>query len=151
MAEAAGQFHATRVVGERVEALSCWLVTTTEQVVAKAVAAVLGGTPRRSTAGGAVWEVATDSASVPLAVDRSGATLGFRLEGCSGLGRFDFCPAPWTVAEITRTTNDGAAGVGGWDTGPRLIIKRVEVRTHTGVHAVHLVPVLMLPHRIGAG
>jgi hypothetical protein len=147
----AGEFHAVRAMGNHVEALSCWRVTTADNAVAEGVAAALGGAPRPVGAGTG-WEVATESASVRVAIVRAGSTLGFRLTGCSGLGRFDFSPSPWTVAEITRTRSTrGVAGVGGRDTGPQLMIKRVEIRTHTGVHAVHLVPLLLLPSPGGAG
>ncbi|NUS17587.1 MAG: hypothetical protein HOY69_40375 [Streptomyces sp.] len=88
----------------------------------------------------------TDVESVTVVEERTGAGVGFRLNSSTGLGRFHFCPSPWTVGKITRArTSDGAAGVGGRDTGPQLIIKRVEIRTHTGVHAVHLVPLLVMP------
>jgi hypothetical protein len=148
---AVGEFHATRKVGDCVEALSRWRVTTDDGSVAEDVAAALGGTPRPAGAGTG-WEVATESASVRVVIVRAGTTLGFVLAGCSGLGRFDFSPSPWTVAEITRTHSPrSVAGVGGRDTGPLLMIKRVEVRTHTGVHAEHLVPVLLLPDPGGAG
>jgi hypothetical protein len=122
-------------------------VTTPDPGVAAEIARLLGGTPHRVAAqddGG--LEVMTVAESVSVVVEWTGTDVGFRLKSSTGLGRFDFCPLPWTVAEITRTsTGAGAAGVGGRDTGARLIIKRVEIRTRTGMHAAHLVPVLVLP------
>lgn len=142
---AVGRFHAVSYQ-RHAEAFSSWRVTTADGGVAERVAEVLGGVPRRLKAGGGGWEVATDAASVPVAVEWAGTTLGFCLKGCSGLGRFQFSPEPWTLAEITRTcTRNGAAGVGGRDAGPHLIIKRVQVRTLTGVLVAHLVPLLLLP------
>ncbi|MEU6850619.1 hypothetical protein ABZ901_11915 [Actinacidiphila alni] len=121
-------------------------MTTGDPYVAAKVARLLGGTPR-PVPGAAGLEVVTDAASVHVSLDRRRTTrLGFTLEGSTGLGRFDFSPAPWTVEQITRTcTRDGATGAGGWDTRPQLIIKPVEIRTRTGLYAVHLLPVLMLP------
>jgi hypothetical protein len=142
----AGEFHTTYAVGGRVEPLRTWRLTTSDPYVAAQVARLLGGTPR-PVPGAAGLEVVTDAESVRVSLDsRSGTRLGFVLEGSTGLGRFEFSPAPWTVGQITRTcARDGASGAGGWDTRPQLIIKPVEVRTRTGMYAVHLIPLLMLP------
>ncbi|WUH93721.1 hypothetical protein OG900_28815 [Streptomyces sp. NBC_00433] len=142
----AGEFHATRTVNGWHEALPTWRVTTPDPGVADGLARLLGGTPRPIGAVGGGLEVVTDAESVRVMVERTGSGVGFRLKGSTGLGRFDFCPWPWTVPEITRLGSyDGAAGVGGRDTGAQLIIKRVEIQTHTGVYAAHLVPLLLLP------
>lgn len=142
-----GEFHATRTVGGWCEALPTWRVTTPDPGVAAGIAGLLGGTPRKTAApDGGGLEVVTEAESVTVVVEVTGTSVGFRLKGSSGLGRFHFCPSPWTVPEITRSDSpDGAAGVGGRDTGARLIIKRVEIQTRTGMYVAHLLPVLALP------
>ncbi|MBD0739626.1 hypothetical protein BGM09_09235 [Streptomyces sp. CBMA29] len=60
--------------------------------------------------------------------------------------RFEFCSSPWTLGQVKHArVHDSAAGVSGRDTGGRLTIERAEIRTRTGMYAVHLVPVLVLP------
>ncbi|WP_188281494.1 hypothetical protein [Streptomyces sp. CBMA29] len=150
MAEAlvVGEFHFAYAVGGRVEALRTWRVTTVDPNVAAKVARLLGGMPRPvPLAAGGGLEVVTEADSVRVVMaSRSGTHLGFCLEGSTGIGRFEFSPAPWTLDQMTRTCgHDGATGAGGRDAGARLIIKRVEIRTLTGMYVVHRLPVLVLP------
>jgi hypothetical protein len=133
-----GRFHWRRVVGERAEDLSDWMVTVGCRDSAVAVAGLLGG-ELHAVSGG--WDVLTSAAALRIiVVGTNHESVTFRLLAGDGLGVFAFRADPWRLADVMGDAVGLLSGSRGLMC--ELRIEVVQFTTRTGLLTLVSLPVL---------